>query len=399
MEITDENRFLFGILLTFPMGYLMSLIPFGTQKHIFASAAGLYLLFITMGDQWFHVPLATVISYALLHMHRNPYVVPIFAMSYCSYAHIQRQFFDPFDFSCPLMMLTIKLCSLSWNLWDGHCIHNNLTRATKSCEQVALFELPSFLEYCGYCFNFSTVLVGPAYEFAHYKMMCDGTYKQTYTKHVSHRIITRIVVPLATSIFFAAHHLFLSKTYNYRNPDLSPIGYLIAFSAFKAQFYFVWKYVESAHNLWYFGQGITSNINIPGIEFATNLSAYTRNWNEKTSHWLNKYVYQRCNGNTFVTYAVAAIWHGFYPGYYLTYASVILGTMCERVGRKKLTPRFGKSKWYAVLCIAITHVCGTYVTMPFVVNEFDKSITIWQNHYFFLHIGMLVFYVVCSLLS
>jgi hypothetical protein len=390
---SDENRFLFGILLTFPMGYLMSFIPFGASKHMFAAAAGLYLLFITMGDQWFHVPLVTVISYALLQIRINQYIVPIFAMTYCSYAHIQRQFFDPFDFSCPLMMLTIKLYTISWNLWDGYCIHNkyNLTRAAKSCEQVALFELPSFIEYCGYCFNFSTVLVGPAYEFVHYKMICDGTYKRTNSN------ISRVIVPLTISIFFAAYHATLFGTYNFNNRDLSPIGHMIAFSAFKAKFYFVWKYVESAHNLWYFGQGaMTSNIDIIGVEFARNLSAFTRQWNEKTSHWLNKYVYQRCGGSAVATYAVAAIWHGFYPGYYLMYATVALATMCERLGRKKLTPRFSKYNLYTVACIIVNHMCGAYAIMPFVVSDFYTSLAIWNDRYYFLHVGMLLFYVVFS---
>lgn len=48
------------------------------------------------------------------------------------------------------------------------------------------------------------------------------------------------------------------------------------------------------------------------------------NWNTGANRWLRYYVYMRITppGQTggaksaMITYAVSALWHGFYPGYY-----------------------------------------------------------------------------------
>ncbi len=47
----DTKLFVIGILATFPLGYVMSFVPFGTLKHIYASCMGLFLLLITMRYQ------------------------------------------------------------------------------------------------------------------------------------------------------------------------------------------------------------------------------------------------------------------------------------------------------------------------------------------------------------
>ena len=405
---TDEDtaRFLVGILLTFPMGYLMSFIPFGVSKHTFAAVGGLYMLRMTIGDQWFHVPITTILSYLMLwKLPRDVsrYVVPLFAMTYCSYAHIMRQFYNV-DFSCPQMMLTVKLYTISWNLWDGHCIQQKreLSRATQKNSKVSLADLPSFLVFSGYCLNFATVLVGPAYEFHYYKNVCDGNYVLPYYNKFGH-FPSRwkpVLFPLAISVCCAVYHGLLVGKYSVlNNPNLSAFGYVIAFSVFKSKFYFVWKYIESSHNLWFGGfdgrrWSISSNVDIVAIETAPNLSTFTRQWNAKTSHWLNRYVYQRHGGNPAIAYVVAAIWHGFYPGYYLTYATTVMGTICERIARKRLTPKFGHYWWYTRGCMIVIHCCGIYGTTAFVLRDFAPSFALWQSQYFIGHILMIVFYII-----
>lgn len=410
---TDEDtaKFLVGVLLTFPMGYIMSFIPFGVSKHTFAAIGGLYLLRMTMDYQWFHVPITTILSYLMLwKLPRDVsrYAVPFFAMAYCSYAHIQRQFYGPgLDFSFPQMMLTVKLYTISWNLWDGQCIllNRKLSRATENSRSVAIADLPPFIEFCGYCLNFATVLVGPAYEFHYYKNVCDGNYVLPYYNKFRH-LPSRwkpVLVPLATSIFFAIYHATLDAHYNViTNPNMTVFGFILAFSTFKAKFYFIWKYIESSHNLWFGGFDghkwhISTNVDIFAIETAQNISTFSKQWNEKTSHWLNRYIYQRCGGSAIITYIIAAIWHGFEPGFYMVYTTVILMTMCERIGRKRLTPKISKYWWYKFVCILPLHiVCGPYLVAPFVFHDFTPSFAVWKSQYFIGHLLSLVFYIIVS---
>lgn len=69
------------------------------------------------------------------------------------------------------------------------------------------------------------------------------------------------------------------------------------------------------------------NVNPWGIESAQNSRAYLENWNINTNHWLRNYMYLRVTPKgkrpgfraSLATFATSAFWHGFYPGYYLTF--------------------------------------------------------------------------------
>lgn len=56
---------------------------------------------------------------------------------------------------------------------------------------------------------------------------------------------------------------------------------------------------------------------------ATNLREAINNWNLGTNRWLRMVVYERVpkKYGTFLTFSLSALWHGFYPGYYVTFAS------------------------------------------------------------------------------
>ena len=63
------------------------------------------------------------------------------------------------------------------------------------------------------------------------------------------------------------------------------------------------------------------------IEFAQNSFSYLANWNINTNQWLKNYIYLRVTPKgkkpgfraSMATFATSALWHGFYPGYYLTF--------------------------------------------------------------------------------
>ena len=69
------------------------------------------------------------------------------------------------------------------------------------------------------------------------------------------------------------------------------------------------------------------NVNPWGIELAQNSSAYLENWNINTNNWLRNCVYLRVTAKgkkpgfraSLATFVTSAFWHGFYPGYYLTF--------------------------------------------------------------------------------
>ena len=85
------------------------------------------------------------------------------------------------------------------------------------------------------------------------------------------------------------------------------------------------------------------NVNPWGIESAQNTRAYLGNWNINTNNWLRNYMYLRVTRRgkkpgfraSLATFVTSAIWHGFYPGYYLSF---LLAAFLQTVSKSKRNP-------------------------------------------------------------
>lgn len=57
------------------------------------------------------------------------------------------------------------------------------------------------------------------------------------------------------------------------------------------------------------------------------------NWNIGTNRWLREIIYERVpkRHGTLLTFCLSALWHGFYPGYYVTFASGAVLVMAARI--------------------------------------------------------------------
>ena len=90
------------------------------------------------------------------------------------------------------------------------------------------------------------------------------------------------------------------------------------------------------------------NVNPWGIETAQNTRAYLGNWNINTNNWLRNYMYLRVTPKgkkpgfraSMATFVTSAIWHGFYPGYYLSF---LLAAFLQTVAKSKCFPVISKS--------------------------------------------------------
>jgi lysophospholipid acyltransferase len=83
------------------------------------------------------------------------------------------------------------------------------------------------------------------------------------------------------------------------------------------------------------------NVSPWGVESAQNTRAYLGNWNINTNNWLRNYIYLRVTPRgkkpgfraSMATFVTSAFWHGFYPGYYLTF---ILASFVQTIGKSRL---------------------------------------------------------------
>jgi len=328
----------------------------------------------------------------------------------------------------------MKLYSLAYNLYDGERLANGTEdRAAKKCSNVAVKEVPGIIEYLGYTFNFSTVLAGPAFEYKIYKDACDGT--NLYDKdgkplgkipsNVMPSLKPFVVSLICLGLFVVGNGMFplLDPTDPQNNlpvvitpeflekPWVNRYMYSwVALFFIRMKYYFAWKNAEGACNLYYCGfEGFDekgnvkgweycNNIDIISFETAPNVKELSAAWNKKTANWLSRYIYMRTGGSLAATYGMSAFWHGFYPGYYLFFMSIPFVQMCERLGKKKISPRFSANKWspYGIVCILSTSFIVEYMVQAFQLLAYGWSMTNWKNHYFFGHILCAIFYLVVT---
>ncbi|GMH77461.1 hypothetical protein TrST_g9208 [Triparma strigata] len=441
-----------GLFLCYPLGGIMSVVPVGAPKHLFSFLLGAFLLQFVLGVQWIHQLLSTMMCYFCFQVFSpsvNRYLVPAIAISYCIVGHLHRQYINymgwDLDFTGPQMVVTIKLYSLAWNLYDGHVMRESkkgqeLPRATSRCKDFCVDEVPSLLNYLGYVFCFSTVLAGPSFEYSTYLAAASGSNLMKGGKLVPPSRFKPVLVPLVQSLCALVVYVAICPNFPLTNTvsqKLRPYplegdtslytlgfwkGYAFLFISLgfnRSKYYFAWKNAQGSCNTWYAGfeghekeyqkdaaiQGweLTNNVDLWRCETASNVQMGTKFWNKKTALWLNRYVYARSGGSLAATYFMSAFWHGFYPGYYMFFMSLPLLTMCERFGRAKLSWRFsspGDGRFTAWGCTTIvtTHLLLAYCSVPFVFLSLEWSWEAWRELKFFGHGVMLVFIGIMSVL-
>jgi hypothetical protein len=430
-----------GMFLCYPLAMLMNCLPYGKTRHIFSFLLGAFLLQFTLGIQWIHHVISSLVVYGMflvLPRKLASQVVPTFVLLYLVFGHLHRQYVNylgwDLDFTGTQMVLTQKLYMMAYNLYDGELLAKGVEdKAAKKCAPFALPNLPSLIEFLGYTFSFSNLLSGPAYEYSIYRDSCDGSHLYTPDGKPRGKIPSNVwpsLRPFLTSLCCLGLYVFGSAKFPLLDPSnpqkndpfiLSPeflarpwvqryLHMWIGMFFVRQKYYFAWKNAEGCNNIWYAGfEGFddkgnpkgwenSNNVSVLGFELAPCIQTLSKEWNKKTSLWLTRYVYIRTNGSLLAVYSLSAFWHGFYPGYYLFFLSVPIMTICERLGRKKISPYFSSSDFslYGVACAVATSVCANYMVSAFILLALDWSWRNWKANFFIGHSLCALFYVIVS---
>ena len=181
-------------------------------------------------------------------------------------------------------------------------------------------------------------------------------------------------------------------------PTPSPSPSLSLFGSFQKHIVTGWRGVE--------------NIDIITYETGTNIQSLSRAWNKRTQNWLEQYVYQRTDRSLLCTYAVSALWHGLYPGFFLFFFAAALMSSIERLIRVKINPLVlvdprsteynTKSASvirviYSVICWLSTTVTLTYHAQTFYMRSFERSVGAFRSFYFIPNILFIMVYFILEL--
>ncbi|KAL7627132.1 Lysophospholipid acyltransferase [Parahypoxylon ruwenzoriense] len=363
-----------------------------------------------------------------------PWIAFVFLMGHMAVNQLKRQFADnpaAVDITGAQMVLVMKLSAFAWNVFDGTLPEDQLSDFQKSRR---IPELPGLLDYAGYVLFFPSLLTGPAFDYNEYRGWIDCTMfdvpanvdpakkPPTRKKRRIPRSGTPAMWKLASGLTWIWLFLNSSKWYspdvvlNGPSPDAGFLRrvfamHMVGFTT-RMKYYGVWSMAEGSCILAGLGyNGVDpltgkvswnrlQNINPWGVESAQNSRAYLENWNMNTNKWLRYYVYLRVTPRnrkpgfraSMATFVTSAFWHGFYPGYYLSF---VLASFVQQVAknfRRNVRPFFldpvtqkplPSKKYYDLASWLATQLTFSFVVTPFVVLRFNESLLAWRRVYFY----------------
>ncbi|KAH8879392.1 MBOAT-domain-containing protein [Thozetella sp. PMI_491] len=445
----DELKLIFSFLISYPLAGLLKRVPDARpeQKNIFIISVGIFYL-VGLFDLW--DGLRTVLissggSYAIAKFLRGspymPWINFVFIMGHMSISHLARQAANTpsvIDITGSQMVLVMKLTAFCWNVADGALPDDQLSDIQRDRR---LVELPNLFDYASYIFFFPSLMAGPAFDYAEFRRWLDCSMfdvpaavdpaKKPPTR--KKRRIPRSGIPamvkMATGLAWIGLFVNLSGSYSYpalltddflNLPFLRRVFvmYLVNLTA-RTKYYGVWTLTEGSCILAGLGyNGVDpvtgkvswnrlQNIDPLGVELAQNTRAYLGGWNQNTNNWLRHYVYLRVTPRgkkpgfraSLATFTTSALWHGFYPGYYLTF---VLASFIQTVAknfRRYFRPFFlhpktqaplPSKRYYDFFSWLATQLAFSFTTTPFLTLTMSASLTAWQGVYYYAAVGTAV---------
>lgn len=303
-----------------------------------------------------------------------PWIGFVFLLGHMSVSHIYRMNAaspSTVDISGAQMVMVMKLSAFCWNVWDGKQKTEDLTDVQN---ERAIKRLPHPLDYAGFVAFFPSLMAGPAFDYVDYERWITTTMfdlppgmdplkaPPTRKKRKIPRSGTPAMIKMAIGLAWIMAFLTFSKYSNstvvlsdrYRDMNFLWKIYHLHMMNFveRMKYYGVWTLTEGACILAGIGyKGINpktgkpnwdrlTNVKPAGVELAQNSHAYLGSWNLNTNHWLRNYIYLRVTPKgkkpgfraSLATFLTSAFWHGFAPGYYLTFA---MGAIVQNVAKRE----------------------------------------------------------------
>lgn len=129
------------------------------------------------------------------------------------------------------------------------------------------------------------------------------------------------------------------------------------------------------------------NTSVWQVETATTIKEFSNAWNVSANIWLRYFVYMRLGEysrvvRTFLTFIVSAFWHGFFPGYYLSFLTWPWMLHAERRLHKRfassMVPRFCKV-CFKIVAWAVTQLAIDYAALGFHFLLFRETLDAWSS--------------------
>lgn len=356
----EQVFFMFMNYMIIPFAFLNHLIKTPTLRLYYSLFLGVSFQYIIYGTGIIHTFTSTIITYIFIKFYgrkKSAFIIFIITLIHLTTLHIYRMIVDyggwTIDDPTTIYMMSIcKFSSLAFCYEDGDKKDSELK--TDYQKKYKIVEAPSLVEIFSYIYFYPTSIVGPSIE---YKDFIDFiNLKNSYSdlpmnylvnhgvQYLFLSVATTVVYTVGTSKFpltFVGDVAFGSKGFLYKYIYL----FLSSFFA-RSKYYTGWTlsyaslifsgiaYEEKRND-----KGEVEERSLPkgdygsiiSSELGINPKTKLNLWNLTVHLWLKNYLFRRVvavdkkpfKGNyalgSFLTFLVSAIWHGYYPTYYIMF--------------------------------------------------------------------------------
>ncbi|KAI3379365.1 hypothetical protein SNEBB_007735 [Seison nebaliae] len=396
-------------------------------RHLVSGVIGWSVAFYCFGSTIYWLLLQNVLTYLVTFFVATKYL-PHFGLSInifiMSVLHIRRMIYDyegyNLDITGPLMISTQKMTGFIMSYYDGirhkGAVKKDLNSPLNGDQMVqSIRARPSLIQFFGYSFYFHGILVGPLCSYHDYKSFIEGTNLPNNGRKISAK--WAIFTKLSECLFYLPLTVIVASKYPTRGNlsfnflSLRSYIYLLVSQWLqRPKYYFAWLLGDAVNNAAGLGFSgfdqntdlpkwdLVTNVNIPILETATSFKILMDYWNIGTKNWLRRICYDRAPvGRTALTYVLSALWHGFYPGYYITFIGAALGTYAGRSIRKSIRPIFANNRFmicYSALTWIMSHLVLAYYSVFFVLLSWDDSLKFLNQTYWIVPIVTTILIIV-----
>ncbi|XP_071805143.1 lysophospholipid acyltransferase 5-like [Asterias amurensis] len=373
----DESSLLYllTIFSCYPLMYISRTYLHGQSpiiKHVYFIACSLTLAFCNFGFDIIYSLISVLLNYALLVTvgGSSLSVAVSFALNMgyllSAYILVSTDGYD-INWTTPHCILTLRMISVAFDLYDGKRDQANLSSEQKSLN---IKTTPSLLELAGFTYFTGGFFAGPQFsirrylEFTEEKLLdndkgelpnCIGPAMNRFAVGVVYAVLETILTPMFSNAYLLSEE-FAASSFLYKM-----FAVVMWHKAVFFKYCTVFLFVEGAcimSGLAYNGKDKEGNalwdacasIKPQMLETATSTAQYIKAFNLSTNTWVGRYVFKRLKflNNRYISQTAAvmflAVWHGMYIGYYICFGLEIFITTCELFVQDavKRSPPFAK---------------------------------------------------------
>ena len=350
-----------------PFSFLNYFIKGHKNRILYSLIVGFAFHYSIYGINCLHTIFATLATYYFVKYYGrklSPVYVLIGTMLQLSILNIHRMFFDfggwaIDDISTIYMVNVAKYSSFAFSYEDGGKDPKEIRSEHLKKERIV--EMPSLLEFASFIYFYPTCIVGPNIEYTDFINFIDLNDCYANLSNNLGYVFYQGFVKFFLALFFVAFFALYGDKYpmfavgkaDFREKYPTFWGRILYMylcgPVGRAKYYVAWLLTYSSLIFSGMAYGETTNKEgkiIRDVEKGTygsiiynevgwNTTEKMKYWNTSIHLWLKYNVYVRVLASkgrfknnkvvaAFCTYALSAIWHGFYPSYYVSFLIVYL---------------------------------------------------------------------------